>query len=148
MSINPGQIVILPTTKVVRPIYELVAKLPPFYEINPAVLISVAINSLSLINGGVLEVLLEQFLKEIETAAWNNSNALLSPAHEQEIAMAVINMYQELSRLFTNHQLWHGAGVSYWKFYRFLEYDIMLVYQGQRIDEIRSSPTGTSPTTL
>lgn len=141
VKVAPGTLLLLPTTSEVMRIYELVRRLPPYYEVNVTYMVMTAINSMSAVNGGVLELLIDEFIKSIQLNAWNSGNALLDPLHEQELALAIIGFYTFLNELYTKHGLWDGPGISYWNFFRFVNYDMLIKYNGTRQDEVRPCPT-------
>lgn len=137
---------ILATTVTVKHLYEVVAKLPAYYGLNPTLIVMTAINSLSIKNPAVLEYWLTQLMTDIEMTAAGNLTKL-DKHHEQEIAMLIINLWQTLTEMFTRLQLWDSQGVSYWKFHAFTNYDIILRYTGEREDELRAVPDPGSSTT-
>jgi hypothetical protein len=152
VSINPymqQQFAILPTTLIVKPVYELIAKMPGYYGINPTMIVLTAINSLSIINPAVLEYHLHEFMKDVQATAAGNLTKL-DPAHEQELAKAIIVLWHSLTNLFTQLQLWSDNGTSFWKFYSFTNYDIIMRYTGAREDELRvsSGPGGPIPNSV
>lgn len=137
---------ILPTHGTVKRLFEFIAKLPPYYGINPTAMVMTAVNSLSIKNPAVLEYWITQFMTDIEQTAAGNLTKL-DPSHEQEIAQSLINMWMTLTEMFTRLQLWDAQGISYWKFHAFTNYDIILRYTGGREDELRAVPnTGSSAT--
>lgn len=146
---NPNQFAIIPTTAIVKPMYEVVARMPAYYGINPTLIVMTAINSLSLINPAVLEFSLHEFMKDVQATAAGNLTKL-DLAHEQELAQEIIVLWHSLTNLFTTLQLWHENGSAYWKFYAFSGYDIIIRYTGAREDELRvsSGPGGQIPNSV
>lgn len=147
VTINPnlnGQFAIISTSLKVKPIYELCAKMPGYYGLNPTLIILTAINSLSISNPAVLELNLHSMITDIQAVAAGNLTKL-DPFHEQDIATAVIQLWQELTNQFTMLQLWSSDGRAFWKFYCFIGYDIVLRYTGGREDELRAIPNSGSP---
>lgn len=145
---HPNQLpfAILPTHAPVKHLFEFIAKLPPQYGISPTTVVLTAVNSLSIKNPAILEYWLTQFFADIEQVAAGNLTKL-DKHHENEIALALINLWQHLTSMFTQLQLWDASGVSYWKFHAFTNYDIILRYTGGREDELRAVPDTGSPTT-
>lgn len=139
-NVAPGTLLLLPTTNEVMRIYSLVRQLPPYYEVNVTYMVMTAINSMSAVNGGVLELLIDEFIRSIQVNAWNNGQALLDKQHEQDLALAIIAFYTYLNEIYTNHGLWDGPGISYWNFFRFVNYDMLIKYNGTRQDEVRPHP--------
>lgn len=148
VSFNPNMncngFAILPSTRFIKPVYEALAKMPGFYGLNPTHVILVAINSLAIHNPAILEFNLHQLMQDVQATAAGNLTKL-DPSHEEEIAKTVILLWSELTNLFTTLQLWSSNGMSYWKFYAFTNYDIILRYTGAREDELRANPGGASP---
>lgn len=137
---------ILPTHGLIQRLFEVVARLPNYYGLNPTLIVMTAVNSLSIKNTAILEYMLTELMSDIEQTAAGNLTKL-DKNHENEIAMIVINLWQTLTEMFTRLQLWDAKGISYWKFHAFTNYDIILRYTGGREDELRAVPnTGSSAT--